>query len=151
LSLLSFLAVFREGAETVLFLLGMTGKIATADLLLGLAIGAAFLAVLGVLLIFAGIKIPMRPFFAVASVLTFYLCFKFLGTGIHGLQVADVLPATTADILPSNETLGLFPTWQTTVPQIALLLTGLAIAVRAQVSDIGIRRSRTGRTVALDT
>ena len=60
LSLLSFLAVFREGAETVLFLLGMTGKIATADLLLGLVIGTVFLAVIGVLLVVAGIRIPMR-------------------------------------------------------------------------------------------
>src|SRR5262249_47949903 len=111
LGLLSFLAVFREGGETVLFLIGMTGKIATGDLLLGLAIGFAFLAVVGVLLTIVGVRIPMRPFFAVASVLTFYLCFKFVGTGLHALQVADVLQARTASFLPASDTLGLFPTW----------------------------------------
>ena len=139
LGALSFLAVFREGGETVLFLIGMTGKISTGDLLLGLAIGAVFLLVVGVLLTVAGIRIPMRPFFAVASVLTFYLCFKFVGTGIHALQVADVLPALTEDLLPSNDTLGLYPTWQTTIPQIVLLLGGLAIFLRTRIEDRIVR------------
>ena len=92
LAALAFLAVFREGGETVLFLIGMAGKISTSDLVLGLAIGAAFLSVVGVLLTVLGVRIPMRPFFAVASALTFYLCFKFVGVGIHALQVAGVIP-----------------------------------------------------------
>ncbi len=146
IALLSFLTVFREGGETVLFLLGMTGKIAVGDLLLGLAIGAAFLTVLGVLLIVAGLRIPMRPFFAVASVLTFYLCFKFLGTGIHALQIADIFPARTADYLPSNETLGLFPTWQTTIPQLVLLFAGLAVAVKGRLADRAIGRQPSVKT-----
>jgi high-affinity iron transporter len=139
LGLLSFFAVFREGGETVLFLIGMTGKIAAADLMLGLAIGAVFLAIVGLLLTVIGIRIPMRPFFAVASVLTFYLCFKFIGTGIHSLQVADVLPARTADFLPENDTFGLFATWQTTIPQVILLLAGLVIFVRTRLQDRLVR------------
>jgi high-affinity iron transporter len=76
----------------------------------------------------------------VASLLTFYLCFKFLGTGIHALQVADVIGATTSESLPSNDTLGLFPTWQTTIPQLLLLVTGIAIAVWGRVSDLSLAR-----------
>jgi len=135
LGLLSFLAVFREGGETVLFFLGMTGRISTGDMLLGLAIGAVFPTIVGVLLIVVGVRIPMRPFFAVASVLTFYLCFKFVGTGLHSLQVADVLNATTEDYLPSNDTLGLFPSWQTTIPQVILLAVGLGAAAYSQLRD----------------
>ena len=98
-----------------------------------------------VLLTVAGIKLPMRPFFAVASVLTFYLCFKFLGTGIHALQVADVLDATTSDSLPSNDTLGLFPTWQTTIPQLVLLLAGVTFAVWGRINDLALSKtSRSG-------
>ena len=142
LGLLSFLAVFREGGETVLFLIGMTGRISTPDLVLGLGIGAVALAVVGVLLTVVGIRIPMRPFFAVASVLTFYLCFKFLGTGIHALQVADIVSAHTSESLPSNDTLGLFPTWQTTVPQVVLLLAGLSVMAYGRISDIAFQRAR---------
>ena len=113
----------------------MTGKISTANLGLGLGVGAAILAVAGLLLVVAGIRIPLRSFFAVASLLTFYLCFKFVGAGIHSLQVADVLSARTANFLPDNDTLGLYPTWQTTVPQVALLTVGIAVALRTRLND----------------
>ncbi len=133
LALLAFLAVFREGAETVLFLMGMAGRISTADLLLGLGIGAAVLAVIGVLLIVAGLKLPIRPFFAVASVLTFYLCFKFVGAGIHSLQVAGKVGAHTAGYLPESDVLGLFPTWETTLVQAALLVAALAVVLAGRM------------------
>jgi high-affinity iron transporter len=139
LALLSFLAIFREGGETALFFLGMTGQISTADLVMGLGVGAGFLTVIGVLLTVVGVRIPMRPFFAVASVLTFYLCFKFVGTGIHALQIADVVSAQTADHLPESETLGLYPTWQSTLPQLALLMAALGVAVYRRLRDQPIR------------
>jgi high-affinity iron transporter len=148
LAFLAFLAVFREGGETVLFFLGMAGKISTANLLVGIGIGAAFLTAVGVLLLLVGIRIPMRPFFAVASVLTFYLCFKFLGTGIHSLQVANLLPARTAAYLPQSETLGLFPTWQTTLVQLALVVLGLTIALRGHLKDRQMKRALTPQAVA---
>jgi high-affinity iron transporter len=141
LAFLAFVAVFREGGETVLFFLGMVGNISSASLLLGIGIGALFLMVIGVLLIVVGVRIPMRPFFAVASVLTFYLCFKFLGTGIHSLQVADVLPARTTEYFPQSDTLGLFPTWQTTVPQLALLVIAATIAIRDSVKNHQLQRT----------
>jgi len=136
LALLAFLAVFREGAETVLFLLGMAGSISLFDLLAGLGIGLAILLVIGILIIVAGVRIPLRPFFMVASILVFYLCFKFLGTGIHSLQVANLLSSNTSTILPANEFFGIFPTWETTLPQLLLFSAGVAVWF------IGIRQSR---------
>jgi high-affinity iron transporter len=124
IAILAFLAVFREGAETALFYLGMVGNISNTDLLLGLAIGFGGLVVLGFLMVVVGVRIPMRPFFTVASVLVFYLCFKFIGTGIHSLQVSGYLPAGSAAFLPSEDAVGLYPTWPTTIAQ--LLLLGLA-------------------------
>lgn len=150
LATLSFLAVFREGAETVLFFLGMTGNIATTDLAIGLVVGAAVLAVLGVLMLVIGVRVPMRPFFAVAGLLVFYLCFKFTGTGVHALQVGGVLPATASAHLPEIGWLGVYPTWESTAPQLVLLVVGLAAVlrdrVRAAASPVSAAPSPTGIT-----
>lgn len=134
LALLAFLAIFREGAETALFFLGMIGNITTGDLLLGLGIGSSALAVLGVLIAAIGIRIPMRPFFIVASLLVFYLCFKFIGTGVHGLQLAGVVPYASASFLPAIDPLGMYSTWPTTIAQLILLAAGLAV-VLARAGD----------------
>lgn len=132
---LAFLAIFREGAETVLFFLGMGSNISAADLFIGLGIGAALLVALGVLLVVVGVRIPMGPFFRVASILVFYLCFKFVGTGVHALQVGGVLSSTSASYLPENGFFGLYPTWETTIAQLALLVIGAGIVVYTRFKE----------------
>ena len=122
LALIAFLAVFREGAETVLFYLGIAPGISTADLLLGLGVGSAALAVLAVVMLVGGVRLPVRPFFLAATVLIYYLCLKFVGSGVHSLQVAGVLPATPAPWVPSIELFGVYPTWETTLAQLAVML-----------------------------
>ena len=125
LTAIAFLAVFREGAETVLFYFGIAPSIAPEDLIFGLLLGAAGLALVGMLVLVFGMRIPIRPFFLGTSLLLYYLAFKFIGTGVHALQVAGFLSATPADYLPDNGLLGLFPTWETTAAQVAIVL-GLA-------------------------
>jgi high-affinity iron transporter len=127
LATLSFFAVFREGAETALFYIGIAPSIATSDLLLGVGLALAILLVAGVLVLRLGVRLPLRPFFLVTSALIFYLGFKFIGTGIHALQVAQVLPSSGAAFLPDLQFLGMYPTWQTTLPQLVLL--GAAVVV----------------------
>ena len=83
LALLAFLAVFREGAETAVFYLGMAPAIELRDLVLGIAGGALVLIVAAVLMLVVGVKLPLRPFFRVAGLLVYYLGFKFVGTGLH--------------------------------------------------------------------
>jgi high-affinity iron transporter len=134
IAILAFLAVFREGAETALFYLGMVGNISNSNLLLGLAIGFGGLVVLGFLLVVVGLRIPMRPFFAIASVLVFYLCFKFIGTGIHALQVSGFVSSTSATYLPSFDAVGLYPTWTTTIAQLVLLVLAGWVLLRDKVS-----------------
>jgi len=129
LALISFLAVFREGAETALFYLGIAPSIALNDLVFGLVLGTAGLVAIGVLMLVFGLRIPIRPFFLVTSLLIYYLAFKFVGTGIHALQVAGVAPATSRDYLPDLGLFGVFPTWETTIVQAALLAAALAFVV----------------------
>lgn len=129
LAALAFLAVFREGAETVLFYIGIAPSIDTADLLLGLGIGTAGLIVCGVLILVLGVRLPLRPFFLVTSVLIYYLAFKFVGSGIHALQVSGYVPATPEPFLPSNDLIGLYPTLETTMPQSLLVLGAVAVVI----------------------
>nr|WP_280167647.1 FTR1 family protein [Priestia megaterium] len=124
LAILSFLAVFREGTETVLFFIGMASSIKLPTLLTGIAIGLVLLIVLSYLILKVGLKIPMRPFFLVSSILMFYLCFKFAGMGIHGLQLAGLLPATQAPI-PTIDFFAIYSTWESVIPQFILLVVAV--------------------------
>lgn len=126
LALLAFLAVFREGAETAVFYLGMAPAIAPSDLALGLGVGVVALTVIAALILLAGVRLPLRLFFRVAGLLVYYLGFKFVGTGIHALQVAGVVPTTPIPGMVAVPLLGMFPTWQTLLPQV-LMLAGAGI------------------------
>ncbi|WP_035322542.1 FTR1 family iron permease [Peribacillus kribbensis] len=128
LAVLSFLAVFREGTETVLFFIGMASSIKLAELILGIVIGLLILAVLSYLILKVGLKIPMRPFFLVSSILMFYLCIKFTGMGIHGLQLAGLLPATQAPI-PTIDFFAVYSTWESFTPQIILVIIAVIAAI----------------------
>lgn len=134
LAMLSFLAVFREGAETAVFYLGMVSSITLEALLLGLGLGVALLVVAAILMLLIGMKLPLRPFFQVAGLLVYYLGFKFLGTGLHALQVVGMLPTSPIPALPPLPVIGFYPTWETTLPQLALLAMALGafLYLRAQ-------------------
>lgn len=140
LATLSFLAVFREGTETVLFYVGMASSISMTDLLLGLGLGLAILLVVAFVMLKVGRHIPLRPFFLVSSLLVFYLAFKFTGTGVHSLQLAGVLPAAHVSYLPSINFLSVYPNWQSTLPQLALLLLAAGAAVWTRLRDQAIRQ-----------
>jgi high-affinity iron transporter len=142
LAVLAFLAVFREGGETALFYLGMASNISNTDLLIGLALGVVLLVALGFLMVVVGVRIPMRPFFTAASVLVFYLCFKFTGTGIHALQVAGVLPDGSASFLASVDAVGVYPTWPTTIAQVALLVLAACVLLRGRLRSTSTNLSR---------
>lgn len=135
LGLLALLAVFREGAETTVFYLGMAPAISTSDLLLGIGAGVLLLLVAAWLMLVAGVRLPLRLFFRVAGFLVFYLGFKFVGTGIHNLQVAGVLPANPIPLLPPVPALGIYPTWITLVPQLLMLAVAVLIAFYLQAQD----------------
>ena len=127
LGFLAFLAVFREGTEVVLFYIGMASSIKLTDLFLGIALGFAILIIIAVLMLKIGLRIPMKPFFLVSSLLVFYLGLKFTGMGINGLQLAGVLSATSSDSLPTISALAVYPTWQGVIPQAALVVIAMLV------------------------
>ncbi|WP_090738393.1 FTR1 family protein [Paenibacillus sp. Mc5Re-14] len=118
----SALAILREGAETAIFYIGMAPAIETSQLLIGIGSATVILVILAFAIIKFSVRLPIRAFFLTATVLIYYLVFRFLGESIHSLQVAGKLPGHTASSLPSISWLGMYPTWETFIPQ-ALVLT----------------------------
>ncbi|MBV8085094.1 MAG: FTR1 family iron permease [Chloroflexi bacterium] len=136
LAAIAFLAVLREGAETILFYVGIAPGIDTTQLLLGIGVGAAGLLILAVLMLLVGVRIPIRPFFLVTSALVFFLAFKFAGTGVHSLQVAGALSAHTPGYLPTSEFFGVYPTWETAIMQLVILgVTAIGFALTSGDHD----------------
>lgn len=129
LAFLAFLAVFREGTETMLFIIGMINQISFQDLLTGLAVGCGVLAVIAYLMLFVGMKLPIRAFFMVSSLIVFYLCIKFTGLGVHSLQLAGWLPSTHMRALPSIDFIGFYPSLESAVPQLLIALSALLVVI----------------------
>jgi high-affinity iron transporter len=123
LAFVAFLAVYREGAETALFYQALfnEGSHVVLPITLGIVTGFAGLAVIFTLFYRFGVRIPLRPFFSVTSVLLYYMAFVFTGKGIKELQEGNAIPITTIHGFPTVEALGLYPTWQTVLAQMVLL------------------------------
>ena len=139
LTMLAFLAVLREGAETALFLLGMAPSITTGDLLLGLALGGVALAFIGVVFVTLGARLPLRPFFAGLGILILAMGVKFVGAGLHALQIAQWLPSSVIPGLPTVDALGFHPTWESALGQL------LAIILASGLLTWGSRQARNSR------
>ena len=124
LTFVAFLAVYREGAETALFYQALFNEGPNVALPLSLGIVAGFIALAVIFTLFYrfGVKIPLRPFFSVTSVLLYYMAFVFMGKGVMELQEGNAIPLTPIAGFPSVEWLGLFPSWQGVLAQLALLL-----------------------------
>ncbi|NUU60339.1 FTR1 family iron permease [Paenibacillus agri] len=122
LFLVSLLAILREGAETTIFYVGMAPAIKTSSLLIGIGSALLILIILGYAIIALSAKLPIGAFFKTATVLIYYLVFRFLGESIHSLQVAGKIPSHVQEGFPSVGWLGLYPTWETLLPQLIVLL-----------------------------
>lgn len=125
LGILTFLAVFREGTETVLFIIGMVNQISVQQLLLGILIGIGVLALAAVAMLHIGAKLPVRQFFLVSSFIVLYLCIKFTGLGLNSLQLAGAIPTHNAT-LPSIDFLAFFPSWESAIPQLFIAFAAVA-------------------------
>ncbi|PWV94275.1 high-affinity iron transporter [Paenibacillus cellulosilyticus] len=137
----SCLAIAREGAETTIFYIGMAPSIAPGQLALGFGVTFALLIALGYFIITFSVKLPIRMFFLTASVLIYYLVFRFLGESIHSLQVAGTLPSHHVASVPAIDWLGIYPTWETVIPQLAVLayIAGQVLVGRkrtARIADV---------------
>jgi high-affinity iron transporter len=119
----AFLAVFREGAETILFYQALLGETSTYKNMVwvGFAVGCVALVVIFALVRYGSLAIPIKPFFMGTSILMYIMSVAFAGGGVKELQEADVVSVTPIGFVQSVDILGIYPTLETIVPQIVLL------------------------------
>ncbi len=128
---LGFTVVYREGFETVLFYQALLFDADETAVFIGFAIGLAIITAVAFLILRLSKKLPLKPFFTVTGVLLLWMAFNFTGAGVRELQEAGVVTATLLDWIPENlilmETLGIFPTVETSAAQlffmVALIVT----------------------------
>lgn len=123
LAFAAFLAVFREGAETILFYQALLAGTQTYFNMVwtGLAVGCAALVVIYIVIRFMSIKLPLKPFFLGTSILLFLMCISFVGSGVKELQEGNVIGVTPVSGIASVDILGIYPTLETLIPQVILL------------------------------
>ncbi|MGR6875722.1 FTR1 family protein [Bifidobacterium angulatum] len=110
LAMLSFLAVFREGAETVIFYESIYSMSQDAHgMWIGGIAAAVVLLVIFLILRFTSVKIPIGPFFLVTSILMAVLVVIFAGGGIHALIEGDLIDGHYLSSVPTNDWIGLYP------------------------------------------
>ena len=146
LAFISFLAVLREGAETILFYVPIVT--AAGDKVhyvwIGLAVGLVALVIIYLLIQFAAVRIPLRPFFTITSLLMAFMAFTFTGSGIGELQEADVVSLTPISGFPTIDLLGIYPRVENLAAQAIVLaiIVGLYFFGKARLAREAAAQSR---------
>ncbi len=119
----SFFAVYREAFETVLFYqaLWYQADNAKSYIVWGFVVG--FLVLLGLVVVVfkLAMKIPLKYFFSVTSLFLYFLSFILVGQGIRELQESGLIAETTVGYIPQIDVLGIYPYYETIIPQGILL------------------------------
>lgn len=140
LAMLSFLAVFREGAETVIFYESIYSMSQDAHgMWVGGLAAAAVLIVIFLILRFTSVKIPIGPFFLVTSIVMAALVVIFAGGGIHALIEGDLIEGTYLSTVPTNDWIGLYPYVETITAQV---IAAIAVVVLFVVGSIKKHRMK---------
>ncbi len=145
LAFTAFLAVFREGAEVILFYQQyLTEPSEMGYVWGGFGVGCVVLVAVFIAIRFFSVKLPIRPFFLGTSILMFIMSISFLGSGIKELLEGAGIDMTSPDSLPAIrpfhnpmqalipyndvlQVLGIFPVLETLIPQLILTLITLLI------------------------
>jgi high-affinity iron transporter len=130
LAAISFMAVFREAFETVLFLraLWLEGGMSTKWAMSAGAFGAFTLIIfLAWIILKYAAKIPIRKLFDFSASLMTLLAVILIGKGIHSLQETGLLGVTASPINLRFDLIGFFPTLETTLAQLIILVLALSL------------------------
>lgn len=122
LALISFLAVYREAFETVLFyqaLAAQAGPEGHGALVGGLVSASVLLVAVAWAILRASVKLPVGLFFSASGIVLLILAVVFTGQGIAALQEAGKIGADAVTFI-AVPMLGIYPTLQTLVAQAAV-------------------------------
>lgn len=121
IAFLSFIAVYREVFETVLFYRALWGQGDHVAIVLGLAAAAAALLALTWAIFAVSMRLPIREFFGWSSALIVVLAVVFTGKGVAALQEAGAIAARSVHFV-RIPLLGIYPNAQGLALQAVVLL-----------------------------
>ena len=94
LVVLGFTSIFREGAETVLFLQALVLDAGTMVVIEGVAIGLAATLVVGALVFFLQARLPHKKMLTMTGIMIAVVLVMMVGNTVHVLQVVGWMPIT---------------------------------------------------------
>ncbi len=125
----SFLAVYREGAETVLFYYALIGDSAGVaghmSILAGFLVGCVVLLLVYLVMRYTVVKLPLKPFFMATGSFMYLMAFVFAGQGVLELIEGKLFEPTLLKNMPQISVLGIYPYLETLIPQVILVLAAL--------------------------
>jgi high-affinity iron transporter len=101
LFLLVFVAVLREGIETVIFL-GAASFVSTESNLIGALAGIVAAILLGYAIFAGSMKINLKRFFNITSILLILFAAGLVAHGVHELQEASIIPTVVEHVWDLN-------------------------------------------------
>ena len=128
----AFIAVAREGAELILFFQGVPihGTSGRNAMILAIVLSAIVLIAVFLIFRFLTVRLPLKPFFLVTSVLMYAMCFSFTGKGVSELQAAGVVNKTVIPWMGFEmDFLGIYATYESLIPQIIVLAVIITMSV----------------------
>ncbi|MDR0807421.1 MAG: FTR1 family iron permease [Enterobacteriaceae bacterium] len=127
--LTSFLAVYREGAETVLFYFALLGDSSSVSghisILAGFLIGCVILLIAYLIMRLSVVKLPLKPFFMFTGCFMYLMAFVFAGKGVLELIEGKLFEPTLLSGVPEVTWLGIYPYIETLLPQVVLVIAAL--------------------------
>lgn len=139
LAFAAFLAVFREGAELILFYYALFAGGGTQSYInmvwLGLGVGCVLLVVVYLLIRYVSIKLPVKQFFFGTSILLSLMAIAFIGSGIKKLQSSNIISVTPIQGFPTVDVIYIYPTVETLIPQV-LLLSAIILTFVLQINKM---------------
>ena len=141
-----FLAVFREGAEVILFYQAMfsssSGGGTVSAVILGIVAAAVLLVFVYKAIIITGKRLPLKPFFLATSILMFIMCIAFVGGGISEFVDASWITPHLVNGVPTISLLGVYPYRESLVAQgIALVVVIASLVIGFAVSKKGMKKT----------
>lgn len=127
---LSFLAVFREGAETILFYVGILPRISSFDFVLGISLALLVLVVIAFVMNKASQFFLPHKIFFILTWMIYALAFKMTGVSIHALQLTNMIPNHLIAGIPSIDILGIYPSWESLAGQALFILVVILVTIR---------------------
>lgn len=144
LFIFSFIVVFREAFEVVLFLSALKLNnpiVANSAINWALLTSVGVVAVITVLFLKYTKKLPIGKFFKLASYMVAILAVILAGKGIMAFQEAGYIPISPVDLIPKIDLLGIYPNWQSILLQVLVLAIILFFNWRNQkfsIHNVGV-------------